>query len=219
MPLTPTDWSVVVVGHWNRAILTPSGIAKRLFGLDKGTPIEVFVAIDALAPPRVKHDGIVVTVGGDRLIAEPETSDFNGLERAMEIGRRAVKNLPETPVLAAGMNVKYSCKEPLESLQNITRHLSWDDQLSDNNYEILARALSRELKWKEGQINFSLTEESDSTFQLQFNFHRGGTSVDDLAAWLSTPQAELESQVKRILFDCIQINTKDLENAAADAKA
>jgi hypothetical protein len=219
MPLTPADWNVIVIGHWNRAILTPSGIAKRLFCLEEGTPIEVFVAIDTLAPSQVKHGGTVVMVGTDRLIAQPETSDFQGLEGAMQIARRAMENLRETPVIAAGINVGYLCKEPLETLQRITRHSWWDDQLSDNKYEILGRALSRVLKWKGGQINFSVTEEPDSTFQVRFNFHRGSTNIHELIDWLSASITDLEGEVKRVFLDCINISTEDIGYAKANAKS
>jgi len=219
MPFIPAEWNVIVLGHWNRAILTPSGIAKRLFGLDEGTPIEVFVAIDALAPPQVKHGGTIVMVGGDRLITVPETMDFHGLEGAMTIARRAMENLRETPVIAAGINLKYSCKEPIEALQDITRNSWWDDQLSDNQYEILGRALSRVLKWNEGQINFSVTEEADSSFQIQFNFHRGSSNIDELIDWLGKPIADLEKEIARVFSDCMKIKTEDIAYAAADTTA
>ena len=123
MPLTPSEWNVVVLGRWNRAILTPSGIAKRLFCLDEETPVEVFVAVDALVPPQVKYGGTVVVAGEDRLIAQPETPDFSALAGAMTIARRAMEELPETPVIAAGVNVKYTSKEPIEALQHITRQV------------------------------------------------------------------------------------------------
>ncbi len=55
------DWDVVVVGFWNPAILTPAGIWKRLFELEQGTPVELEVPIDGLAPYRVSHEEITVT--------------------------------------------------------------------------------------------------------------------------------------------------------------
>ena len=33
MPLEPYDWNVVVLGRWDRALLTSQGIASRLFQL------------------------------------------------------------------------------------------------------------------------------------------------------------------------------------------
>ena len=215
MPLTPKEWSVVVVGRWNRAILTPAGIAKRLFCLDESTPVEVSIAIDALAPPQVKHAGITVVAGWDRLIVQPETCDFDGLGEAMAKACRAMENLPETPVTAAGMNVKYAASEPLEPLQQIAWHEWWDAQLSDQSYEIAGRSLMRALKWSEGQINFTVGEEANGAFLVQFNFHRGSTNVDDLKKWVSTPVSEIEGQTKRLLFNCMQIKEEDIENGSA----
>ncbi len=213
MSLTPTDWNVVVLGFWNRAILTPSGIATRLFRLEEGTPVTVFVAIDAVATHQVKHDGITVVAGSDRLIVQPDQYDFRELQKAKEVADRALENLPETPVIAAGMNVKYTSPEPLDMLQQATRHEWLDRQLSDNNYEIVGRSLARSLKWNAGQINVSVTENSDGRFEVQLNFHRGSGNVADLRSWVSTPIAALEEQVKRVLFGCIQVKVESIEHA------
>ena len=40
MTVEALDWNVVVAGFWNPAILTPSGIARRLFGLPEETPAD-----------------------------------------------------------------------------------------------------------------------------------------------------------------------------------
>jgi hypothetical protein len=54
MELEPFDWNVVIAAYWNRAILTPNGIAKRLFKIPEGTAMEVEVPVDLLEPPQVK---------------------------------------------------------------------------------------------------------------------------------------------------------------------
>jgi hypothetical protein len=227
MSLIPTDWNVVVLGYWNRAILTPSGIATRLFGLDAGTPVEVLIAIDTVLPHQIKHDGITVVAGSDRLIVQPEQCDFAKLQRAKEIADRALDKLPETPVIAAGINIKYVCQEPLETLQRVTRNEWWDEQLSDNRYEIIGRSLSRTLKFNDGQINLSVTEESDGKFVTQFNFHRGSGNVSDLRycnasdlrSWLATPIDSIESAVRRIVCDCMQLNLEDIEHVTVTAES
>lgn len=219
MPLTPTDWNVIVLAHWNRAILTPSGIAKRLFCLDQETPVEVFVAIDALAPPQVRHRGMTVVAWDDRLIVQPEVAGYGGLGEAMEISCRALEDLRETPVVAAGINVKYTCNEVLESLRRITRHTWWDDQLSDKDYEIVTRSLSRALKWRGGQINVSIVEGPDATVQIQLNFHRGSTDINDLIAWLTTNTTDLETQVNQILFESLELASEGMQYATTAAEA
>jgi hypothetical protein len=218
MSIIPIEWNVVVIGYWNRAILTPSGIATKLFGLDAGTPVSVLIAIDTLAPHLVKHHGITVIAGSDRLTVQPDKCEFQELQKAKEIADRALEKLPETPVVAAGINVKYACREPVEALQRLTQHEWWDKQLSDSQYEIVGRSLSRSLKWKEGQINLSVTEEADGATEILFNFHRAGGVALELMSWLSTSIIEIESEVKRLLFDCMQLNAESIEDATVLAE-
>ena len=107
MPLTPDNWNVVVVGHWNRAILSPNGIAKRLFGLEDGTPVQVLIPLDVVGPYHVRHEKITVIPSNDRLLVQPLHSTFENLMDAMSIARRALEDLPLTPVFAAGINLNY----------------------------------------------------------------------------------------------------------------
>ena len=95
----------------------------------------------------------------------------------------------------------------------------WDDRLSDKDYEILGRSLSRALKWREGQINVSVSEERDASLQIQFNFHRASTKIDDLKRWLSTPCADLEDQCRQILLDSMKVTPEDWDYAVAAAEA
>jgi hypothetical protein len=55
MALSPERWSVVIIGRWNRAILTPAGIAKRVFGEPETKLMDVEVPLDGLSPYRVRH--------------------------------------------------------------------------------------------------------------------------------------------------------------------
>jgi len=88
MALKPSDWSAVVIGRWNRAILTPRGIAQRVFRLPEGTPIQVLVPIDAVGMNSVivKHGEFQATVDDSRLQIHLEHGNFDALERAMVSG-------------------------------------------------------------------------------------------------------------------------------------
>src|SRR5262245_15714431 len=106
MPLEPYDWNVVVLGRWNRAILTPQGIASRLFQLPPETEIGIEVPIDAIGPFRVSHGKLTVMVSEAQLMVEARENNFPSLERAMRVARRAMEDLPRTPVFAAGFNIR-----------------------------------------------------------------------------------------------------------------
>src|SRR5437016_1158114 len=106
MPLEAYDWNVMVLGRWNRAILTPQGIASRLFQLPPETEIGIEVPMDAIGPFRVSHEDLTVMVGGSHLMVEARENDLPSLERALRVARRAMESLPETPVVAAGFNIR-----------------------------------------------------------------------------------------------------------------
>src|SRR5688572_9265339 len=94
---TQQRWLVVVLGKWNKAILTPLGISRRLLQNPEGTQIQVEVPVDTVGPPRVRHDGIVIAVTDDRLFIEVERDDYGALARATTVAARAVRDLAQTP--------------------------------------------------------------------------------------------------------------------------
>ena len=117
------NWDIVLLGLWNRAILTPAGIAQRVFGLQEpGTavvgadstkienafPLEIQFAIDWNFPPRVAYEGVVVSVFGDRIIFGPKSSKHDSLNIALGYAQNILKSLPETPVSAIGVNLRTS---------------------------------------------------------------------------------------------------------------
>ncbi len=213
MSLSPVDWSVVVVvvGRWNRSILTPAGIGKRLFGLAEGTPLEVMLAIDAIAPPRVSHEGIVVVAGEDRLIVQTEVCSFSELERARDLAKRALDDLPQTPVSGVGVNVKCKTEVPIDAVTDVIGS-PWDDQLSDQDYTIRGRAISRSLLWNDGTINLTVSMNGEGEQLIQFNFDFQSPDVKGQCKWLSTPIAEIQSEVNKLLTKTMSLCQEDISN-------
>ena len=171
MPLVPNDWNVVVIGHWNRAILSPAGIAKRLFGLPEGTPIEVMVPLEVVAPYHVRHKNITVIPSSDRLVVSPVQCTFENLVEAIGIIRKALEDLPRTPVFAVGINVRYISTTEVDVLQQSTAS-AWDDKLSDKRLIIASRSIMRSVHWRDGTINITIKVRSGrrllASLQLRF---------------------------------------------------
>lgn len=209
MPIASNDWSVVIVGRWNRAILTPAGIARRLFQLEPDTPVQVLVPIDTIAPPQVKHERMTVVASSDRLVIQPEDCEYPQLARAMELGKRALQDLPETPLAAMGINVKYKVAQKVEALQIVTRKTEFDNRLSDQDLVISGRSITRTLNWREGRINLTIGEEQDGPFEILFNFELRSSNRDRHVDWLSTDVHNIQDQVNRILQECIQIEQEN----------
>jgi len=183
MAIEPYDWSVVVAGYWNAAILTPRGIAKRLFDVADGTPVVVEVPIDGLAPHRVRHKGIVVAAESDRLTLTLETPTLANLGRAKQIAARAARALPETPLTAAGFNIRFKLADPPQQLlQGIAAAI--DVSLSDAGQVIKSSGTRRSLECGKGLLNLDICHEGDEETRIELNFHRQSGDAAELCEWL-----------------------------------
>ncbi len=215
MRLEPFNWDVVIVGHWNRAILTPNGIAKRLFKLEEGTGIEVFVPVNVLEPAKVKHEGIVVTVEERRLVISTVKPSYKAIQRAMQTGCNALKDLPETPVFATGFNIRFKITDYPAQLDEMTD--SWlDTNLSDAGYEIVSRGVKRQIRVKggilaKGIVNLLASKREDKPLKIDFNFHRDSNNVAELIEWLDVSEANLNSEVSQVLKN-LSLNFKETED-------
>ncbi len=209
MPLAPKEWSVVVVGRWNRAILTPAGIGKRVFQIPEGTPLEVMIAIDAIAPPLVKHDKMVVVAASDRLTVQPEICNFDELMKACTLASNAVKSLPETPLLAVGFNIKYTTERYFEPIDRVLIS-ELDDLASDAHYDIVERQVHRAYKWGKGKINFvaALTDDGARTVALNFELH--SDSHSNHLDWLGHAPNAIQSEVEKIIGSVLQVPAEDI---------
>lgn len=205
MPITPHDWSVVIVGQWNPAILTPSGIARRLFKLDQGTPVDVAIALDTIAPPRVTHEKITVLAGKERLIIQLDQPSYPQLVIAMQTGVSALQNLPETPLVAVGITVRFSADSQIEALRAVTSNSEFDNRLSDQNLVICGRALTRVLDWEAGKLNIAIEEDQSGSFEILFNFELRSTDASQHIRWLQTEITKIENKVSCLLYNCLNI--------------
>jgi hypothetical protein len=207
MKVEAYDWNVIVTGSWNRAILNPGGIAKRLFGLEQGTPIEVLVEIDGLGPPRVRYDGFTVVPDAGRLVISTGDNKYTRIEKAREMAIKTIVSLPETPLTAAGFNIRVRVEEPPESIIKVTSP-EIDNLFSDNDFIIDERRLHRSLKWKNGILNVNIIYKND--LKVELNFHRSSSKTEDLIAWLNIPIAEVAEATDNIFEKVMNIPIKEV---------
>lgn len=213
MPTNARDlaWDVVVIGFWNPAILTPAGIAYRLLKLPKDTPVQVEVPLDGLAPYRVRDRSLVIMASPTELHIAAETSGYENLNEALKIASTALNDLPETPVRAAGFNIRYCIDSPPDNiLRFITSEI--DDSLSDEGYEILSRILRRSLKWRQGNLNIELSYDEQGSSIISLNFDRQTENIAELIEWIKTPIEEIKKTVDCLLEKIFKINVEEIEN-------
>jgi len=209
MPIIAVDWNVTIVGFWNRAIYTPAGISRHLFQLPETTPVQVLIPIDVPAPYQVQHDGLTVVVGADRLVVQPALCNFARLAAALGIGRRALEHLPRTPLVAAGINVRFKSDGPVACLEEVTAN-AWDERLSDQNLEIRERTVTRAIRRNNGRINVSVSQKENRTFIVGLNFDLQSDDVQQLQTWLSISEVDLRREVDSIICNTLRMPLEEV---------
>lgn len=184
MLIQAVDWGVMVIGAWNRAILTPDGIRKRLFGLPEGSTVEIEVAIDRPGAFRVRHDGVIIEPTPMALAISGETNDQKSIEACCKVASTALAALPETPVSAAGINYRYRVTDLSDTIiEKLECQL--DDVLSDNAHEIVGRSIKRTIKVENGVLNLEIVQGDGPDDMVMFNFHLDSAEVVALKDWLA----------------------------------
>ncbi len=197
MGFQPFKWNVVVLGHWNRGILTPKGVATRLFKVAEGTPLQVEVPIDGLGPYRIRQDDVSVLVVGRTLEIFAETPDFETLQHAREIACRAIEGLPETPLTATGYNIRYQSEEIPAGLAHASA-CKLDEILADKDYKISTRKIARALPFEACVINLDVCFDKDDSTTIELNFHRESQDKKDHLAWLRIPITKIEDEANKL---------------------
>src|SRR4051812_13358345 len=104
-------WSLVLAGFWNRLIFTPDWVIPRFF--EGETEIGTKVSLLPVMPLIYEKDGLSMEVSSTRILFRPpNTHDDRQLLRVEEMARRALNDLPETPVQAMGINFAFEDEDP-----------------------------------------------------------------------------------------------------------
>jgi hypothetical protein len=202
MSLKPLDWNVVVVGRWNLAILTPAGIRKYMFGgLPEATQLRIAVPLDGISPYMIEDPNNEITVipSADRIVIKLQKEDYRMLRSAMQAGVKVLSSLPETPVSAAGFNIRFIVDEiPLELID--VANSTIDQKLATlNYYNIVSRTISRSISYNDGLMNLVIDIKEDSVSTVVFNFHQGSNDRQKLINWLNLPVEDIELKIGEII--------------------
>lgn len=206
MSLEPSDWNVVVVGRWNSSILTPVRITNRIYKIEvpeKGEiPVEVMVPLDGISPYKVLHpeNRVETFLDINRLVVNTLVPNYENLQCAMGCCINAIEWLPETPVTAVGINIRYKISGSNDELNSLLEARSFDDPIVLKSYNITKRAILRRLELHEGMINITISS-NDDEFIIHFNFHRGSDDNNELINWLKMSSSEIRDHVDTILTE------------------
>jgi len=162
--MAPAQVSTIIIGNWNPRIFTPTWIKKNLFCLKGETEIQGLVNFDDM-DFAFQHEGIVTVPKFNSVEINFEGYDEKKAKLASAIITRILELLPQTPVKALGVNIKYRFKksEPL-GLVNIIKEVS-------GNYKDFSVNQIRQTANRENyQLNI-VSEIMKDLIISNFNFH------------------------------------------------
>lgn len=199
--IEPFDWNVVVAGSWNRAIFTPKWIQRKMFERE-GALIEVQVPLDVPGPPRIVMDQVAVQPAANMLVVAPLACNLDTLEMAAIAAARAVASLPETPISACGVNIRYR----VDDASRLTGFLrsEVDDSAVAAGFQVQARQLQRTFVADQeplrfGVINTIIAEDENGECSVVLNFHRATVDPGAVQEWLRLPRNVLMESATTLL--------------------
>lgn len=92
-------------------------------------------------------------------------------------------SLPETPVTAAGVNIRYRLAEIPDAALDLVR-APLDEALSDAGYEVAGSMIKRSVSLPPGVVNVQVSQAPAGGGTLEFNFHRESAIPAELREWL-----------------------------------
>ncbi|SEA17296.1 hypothetical protein [Nitrosospira multiformis] len=113
-----------------------------------------------------------------------ETYDLSSLSKASAVAQKALADLPETPVAAAGVNIRYALDPLPDAIMDLLK-APIDDVFSDEGFTIKGGVTKRLLDFPPGVVNVEITQGKEGEGYLLLNFHYDSTSPETLKEWLA----------------------------------
>jgi len=198
MSFETVGWSVVLIGKWNKAILSPKGIAQHVFRLPSGTKIPINVPLDGVSAYLVRNpeETLSVHVESERLQIDVLKCTYDVLEQALKAGVNVLDALPVTPISAIGFNVNFKSAEARTELIS-AMECGIDAKVAVNGFDLIGKLSGRTLRFNEGVINLTVLWTNEE-YQVNFNFHLETSDKEKGKTWLNTPLESIKDIIRKI---------------------
>lgn len=179
MEFTLTNINTIIVGKWNRYLLTPSWLSKNIF---KTPNIKVEVPVlDYDAPPRFSDESIQIILNKDRLEFHCIKNDDDTYKQNEEMIKIISSMLQYTPVFKFGINYHYNVENPDEGILELFNLNDTSDLYSSINSTIKSFDLfiKRKFYTENKIITFEMNNINNS-IALSFNFEYTIKEINEL---------------------------------------
>lgn len=187
MNFLPDETSIVAVGAWNRAILSPEWIARHGMGHNDPVNYELELPVGGFGlPPRFVLLDLRFCVFPNRFEIRPVTQTLACLDLAERTLRAILNRLPHTPVQGVGFN--FGCDADAPGDQTLAPLNAVNDlDVLDFAYEVTETTLTSSISFEGRVLNLSRSF-SGGKLNLRFNFHHSFSSAAAAAESLRDAQ-------------------------------
>jgi hypothetical protein len=175
MKAIPQGWTIVLVGYWNRMLLTPDWVATNLFEQDT---IDVAFPVMPLNPLMFTAGKVRFTPADERATISLEVVEDDAWGKAEHIALSLLAKLPHTPVRAFGVNLRFSESVPDPAQLSLFNFVDLP-ALTDFGCEVQSALVQRTLKVRDDLVlNLKITH-GQSGLDYDFNFHFEVKNADE----------------------------------------
>jgi hypothetical protein len=196
MKIVDGTCSFIIVGKWNRHILTPEWVAKNVFQTEK---LEIQFPINQPdLPPRYKSSDNILfipAVNRCQFIAQ-EPYDDGMLGKICRYVKSLVSILAYTPISGFGINFVF--EEKSENFKQLELFRLFDnDEIIKKKYSAKVIDIKRQFQLDANNLlNFGISYKQDRV-AFDFNFHYNATTPAEIEA-LTTEDLFVENKIKAL---------------------
>ena len=196
MEILAEGHNIVLVGGWNRNIITPQWVASSLANVEE---VGFQLAIDdPTFPFRILFDDYVLTVRADRLLLHSHIVSADRLRRAATLAHRLLELLPHTPISALGINFAWRESDPPPALLPLFT-LNDTTAIADEGRTVTETAIKRSFPWADGTLTFTMALKPQGHVVADFNFHWTVTGATAAQQYLTEGPSQAREAARLLL--------------------
>jgi hypothetical protein len=210
------NWTVVIAGQWNPAMINAEWIGRTLLQRPPGTTnIRMEIILDQLngnIQRRFFTSDLVIKPDLANLTFGVKRNEDQNLNLVSQVASRVLTELNYTPITGIGINFGFKEDNPPAALASIF-DIEDRTQIADLGMQVRATDLRR--AFDIGNNNsLNLTQEfQNGSVSFQFNFHHNINTIQAATALLNAGIVRFRDQALEFLRQCydIELETPDTE--------
>ena len=207
LPLA-SEWSIVIAGSWNLAILNPEWLAKKIFCKDE---VEVELVLVGTRPTiRIRSGNVVFFPSSTRVSISCKEASAAALEEVEAVAVKVLKELPVTPLSGIGVNFAFRAEAPTEALLDCF-NLNDGAKLSASGPQILSTGITRAFDDDGNRINYSMELGEDRSVTLKFNFHTPVSDGKEAISAIEKLSAVRLERAEKIIGEVYELSVEESE--------